>query len=89
MVKDAPNQEAALKWIDFMISPEFFVKWDTTVGSPAPTNKVTLEQLPADSFNRRVMGNPEVVERLVWMETVPEDTRKKWNAMWESVKAAQ
>ena len=89
VVKDAPNREGALKWIDFMISPEFFVQWDTTVGAPAPTNKVTLDKLPQDSFNRRVMGNPEVVKRLVWMETVPEATRKKWNAVWESVKAAQ
>ena len=72
-----------------MISSEFFVKWDTTVGSPAPTAKSTLEQLPADSFNRAVMGDPEVVKRLVWMETVPEKTRKKWNMVWEEVKASQ
>ena len=89
IAKDAPNRDLAYKWLDFMISPEFFVKWDTTVGSPAPTAKSTLEQLPADAFNRVVMGDPEVVKRLVWMETVPADTRNEWNMMWEEVKAAQ
>ena len=89
IAKDAPNREAANKWIDYMISSEFFVKWDTEVGAPAPTTQETLGQLPEDSFNRAVMGNPEVVKRLVWMETVPEDVRKEWNQIWEEVKAAQ
>jgi spermidine/putrescine transport system substrate-binding protein len=89
LAKNAPNKEIALKWIDYMISPRFFVKWDTTVGAPTPTNQKTLDQLPADSFNRKVMGNPEVVKRLFWMETVPAKERKKWNMVWESVKAAQ
>ncbi len=89
LAKNAPNKEIALKWIDYMISPKFFVKWDTTVGAPTPTNQNTLDQLPADSFNRKVMGNSEVVKRLVWMETVPAKARKKWNMIWMSVKAAQ
>jgi len=48
-----------------------------------------LDQLPEGAFNRDVMGNPEVVARLVWMETVPEDARQKWNQMWEEVKSRQ
>lgn len=89
IVKDAPNAAAAYKFIDYMLSPEFFVKWDTEVGSPAPTTQATLDQLPEGAFNRDVMGNPDVVNRLLWMETVPEDARTEWNQMWEEVKSQQ
>lgn len=89
IAKDAPNREAAYKFIDYMISADFYVKWDTEVGAPTPTNQDTLDQLPEDAFNRVVMGDPEVVERLFWMETVPEADRKQWNQVWEEVKAAQ
>ena len=89
IVKDAPNREAAYKFIDYMLSADFYVKWDTEVGAPAPTSQTTLDQLPEGAFNRDVMGNPEVVARLVWMETVPEDARQKWNQMWEEVKSRQ
>ncbi|MCE5207282.1 MAG: extracellular solute-binding protein [Chloroflexi bacterium] len=89
IVKDAPNREAAYKFIDYMLSANFYVKWDTEVGAPAPTSQTTLDQLPEGAFNRDVMGNPEVVARLVWMETVPEDARQEWNQMWEEVKSRQ
>ena len=35
---NAPNPEGAHKFIDFMVSPEFYVKWDTDVGAPASAN---------------------------------------------------
>ena len=89
IVKDAPNREAAYKFIDYMLSANFYVKWDTEVGAPAPTSQTTLDQLPEGAFNRDVMGDPEVVARLVWMETVPEDARQEWNQMWEEVKSQQ
>ena len=89
IAQDAPNRELAYKWLDYMISAEFFVKFDRDVGAPAPTTQATIDQLPADAFNRAVMGNPEVVKRLAWMETVPEEVRKEWNQVWEEVKAAQ
>lgn len=89
IAKDAPNKEAAYKFIDYMIAADFYVKWDTEVGAPTPTTQATLDRLPEGSFNRSVMGSPEVVARLVWMETVPEDERQQWNQVWEEVKAAQ
>ena len=89
IAKDAPNMEAAYKFINYMISPEFFVKWDTEVGSPAPTSQAVLDQLPEDAFNRTVMGDEEIVGRLTWMETVPQEDREAWNQMWEEVKASQ
>ena len=89
IVKDAPNRAAAYAFLDYMISSQFYVKWDTEVGAPAPTSQESLDQLPEGAFNRDVMGNEEIVGRLSWMETVPEDARQAWNQMWEEVKAQQ
>lgn len=89
IAKDAPNREAAYKFIDYMIGSTFYVRWDTEVGAPTPTTQATLDALPEDSFNRAVMGNPEVVARLVWMETVPEEEREAWSQVWQEVKAEQ
>ena len=53
----APNAEAAHAFIDFMVSPEFYVRWDTEVGAPASANAAANAELPADAFNRTVLGD--------------------------------
>ena len=45
----APNPEGAAKFIDFMVSPEFYVHWDTDVGAPASANA----KANADAARRR------------------------------------
>ena len=50
------NPDAAQKFIDWMIDPEFYVPWETTVGAPASANAVANAALPPDSFNRAVLG---------------------------------
>ena len=52
ITKASKNPEAAHKFIDFMVSPEFYVKWDTDVGAPASANAKANAQLPADAMNR-------------------------------------
>lgn len=89
IAKDAPNREAAYRWIDYMISSGFYIRWDTEVGAPAPTTQSSIDALPADAFNRAVMGDPQVISRLVWMQTVSAEDRQQWNQIWEEVKAAQ
>ena len=37
--KDAPNPDGAHAFIDFMVSPDFYVKWDTDVGAPASASR--------------------------------------------------
>lgn len=89
IAKDAPNKELAYKWLDYMISAKFYVTWETTVGAPAPTTQNSLDALPEDNFNRAVMGSPEMLERLVFMETMSPQVREEWNRLWEEVKASQ
>lgn len=84
--KGAPNRELAHKWIDFMISPEFYVRWDTEVGAPASSNLAAMQQLPEDSFNRQVLANPDVVARLVFMKPISEEQRVRYLQLWQEVK---
>jgi len=49
---NAPNVEGALKFIDFMVSPEFYVKWDTDVGAPASANAKANASHNADERGR-------------------------------------
>ena len=44
---DAPNPDGAAKFIDYMVDPAFYVKWDTDVGAPASANAVAMSQLAA------------------------------------------
>jgi spermidine/putrescine transport system substrate-binding protein len=83
---NAPNPDAAHAFIDFMVSPEFYVRWDTSVGAPASANTVALGLEPADAFNRTVMGDPELQKRLQFMAPMPDERRKAFTDLWEEVK---
>lgn len=89
IAKDAPNKEIAYKWLDYMISKEFYITWNTTSGAPAPTTQASMDALAQDSFNRAVMGNPDLINRLVFAQTMSPQTRETWNQLWEEVKASQ
>ena len=82
----APNADAAHAFIDFMISPEFYVRWDTDVGAPASANAAANAQLPAEAFNRTVLGNPETVKRLHFMAPLGDEKRERFLDLWEEVK---
>jgi spermidine/putrescine transport system substrate-binding protein len=83
---NAPNVEAAHAFIDFMVSPEFYVRWDTSVGAPASANTAALGLEPADAFNRTVMGDPELQKRLQFMAPLSDERRKAYTDLWEEVK---
>ena len=82
----SPNREAAHRFIDFMVSPEFYVRWDTEVGAPASANAAANAQLPEDAFNRVVLGDPAVVSRLHFMAPLSDAQRERFLEVWEEVK---
>ncbi len=82
----APNADAAHAFIDYMVDPEFYVKWDTDVGAPASANARANARLPADAFNRTVLGDPENVARLHFMAPLSDATRERFLEVWEEVK---
>lgn len=81
------NQEGALKFIDYLQSPEFFIGWDERGGAPAPANLETQKQLPDDSFNKTVLGDPKHFESLIFMEDLGDEKRQEYLDLWEDVKA--
>lgn len=83
----APNPDLAHRWIDYMISPEFYVRFDTEVGAPASANAKAMAMLPPDAFNRRVLGDPAVLQRIIFQTPVSEEARRLYLEMWEEAKA--
>ncbi|WP_119393109.1 ABC transporter substrate-binding protein [Taklimakanibacter lacteus] len=84
----APNAEGAAAFINFMVDPEFYVKWDNDIGAPASANAKANAQLPADALNRTVLGDPEVVKRVQWMAPVSDEQKQKNQELWDEVKTS-
>lgn len=83
---DAPNRDAAHQFINWMIDPDFYVKWDTDTGAPAPTTVTSLSRLPDTAFNRAVMGDPEVAARLKFTGPMDDATREAMLEVWQETK---
>ncbi|MEZ5934951.1 MAG: extracellular solute-binding protein [Alphaproteobacteria bacterium] len=83
---DAKNLEGALAFIDYMIDPDFYVEWDTKVGAPVSANQKAVAGLPESAFNRAVMGDPKVAERIQFQEPVSDDDREAYLALWQELK---
>lgn len=80
------NTEAAKAFINYMIDPEFYGKW-AQGGAPASANAKAAAALPADSFNRAVLGDPTVVARVEIMAPVSDEKRKVYLSLWQALKA--
>ena len=80
------RKEAAAAFIDWMIDPSFYVRWAES-GAPASANLVAAGALPSDSFNRNVLGDPEVVARVQFMKPVADADREKYLELWQDIKS--
>ncbi len=85
---NAPNAEAALAFIDFMVDPEFYVKWDNDVGAPASANGKANAMLPEDAMNRKVLGDAETLKRVHFMAPMTDEQRKSYQELWDEVKTS-
>jgi len=84
----APNPDGAHAFLDYMVSPDFYVRWDTEVGAPASANQAAMDGLPADAFNRVVLGDPAVGARLQFMAPMSDEQRQSWLDLWQEVKTS-
>ena len=82
----APNPAGAKAFIDWMIDPEFYVRWDTDVGAPASANAKANGQLPDSAFNRAVLGNPEKVAKVQFMGPMDDAKREEVLKLWQETK---
>ncbi|MEO3429274.1 ABC transporter substrate-binding protein [Pelagibius sp. CAU 1746] len=82
------NVDAALAFIDYMISPEFYVEWVNKVGAPVSANRKAVAGLDESAFNRAVLGDPAVAERVVFQKPVSDENREMYLQLWQELKAA-
>ena len=80
------NRDAAKAFINYMIDPEFYVRW-AAEGAPVSANAAAAGALPADSFNRVTLGDPEVVARVQFMQPLSDETRETYLELWQELKA--
>ncbi|GAA6191996.1 ABC transporter substrate-binding protein [Phaeobacter sp. NW0010-22] len=82
------KKDAAHAFINWMIDPEFYVKWAAD-GAPASANSKAAAALADDAFNKRVLGDAEVVARVQFQRPVSTENREAYLALWQELKAAQ
>ncbi|MCB6176721.1 extracellular solute-binding protein [Rhodobacter sp. Har01] len=82
------HPDAAHAFIDWMVDPDFYVKWDAE-GAPATSNSKAAAALPETSFNRSILGDPAVVARVQFMRPVSDENREAYLKLWQDLKAAQ
>ena len=80
------NVAGAEAFINYMIDPGFYVEWVTKVGAPVSANEKAVASLPADNFNRAVMGDPKVAERIQFQEPITDALRESYLAVWQELK---
>lgn len=80
------NVEGAEAFINYMIDPEFYVEWVTKVGAPVSANEKAVAALPEDAFNRAVMGDPKVADRIQFQAPITDEQRKEYLAIWQELK---
>ena len=82
------KKTAATQFINWMIDPDFYVRWAES-GAPASANAKAAAALPEESFNRAILGDPEVVARVQFMQPVSDEDRKNYLEIWQELKASQ
>lgn len=80
------NVDGALAFINYMIDPAFYVEWDGKVGAPVSANTKAVAQLPEDSFNRVVLGDPKIDARIQFQAPVSDADREKYLQIWQELK---
>lgn len=84
--KGSKNVEGAEAFINYMIDPAFYVEWDNKVGAPVSANTKAVAGLPADAFNRTVMGDPAVAARIQFQAPVSDADRENYLQLWQELK---
>ena len=80
------RQDAALKFINYMIDPGFYVQWVEKAGAPASAYAAAMDMLPPDDLNR-VTYKADYLPQLQFQAPLSEDLRQKINDLWEETKA--
>jgi spermidine/putrescine transport system substrate-binding protein len=88
IVADAPDEDLAYAFIDWMISAEFQTGWaeDEERSSPAPANATVHPNLDAEVADR-IQSDPAALDTLTVQRGIPQDVLQQWTELWQEVKA--
>jgi spermidine/putrescine transport system substrate-binding protein len=84
--KTSTKQEAAYKFLNYMIDPDFYFEWATKVGAPASANPAAMAKLPEGDLNK-VVHKQDYLSTLQIMGALSDDTRQSFVDLWEETKA--
>lgn len=87
MPTDAPHQEAAYAFINYMISKDFYAGWVAAGGAPVSANAAALEELPESSLTRKVLSQPENLAKINFKGPLSDDQRQEYLDLWQETKA--
>lgn len=89
IVAHAPHLSLAYKWVNYMISTPFQVRYanDLTAEPPAPSNSLVRAQI-SPRVASIIMLHPEWLTRLTIQRAIPQATLQAWTRVWEIVKAS-
>lgn len=89
IVDQAPNEDLAYEFIDWMTSEEFQLRWaqDEDRSSPAPANSLVHEQLD-EATAERIQSDPAAIEQLAMQRDIDQETLTAWTQLWQEVKAS-
>lgn len=81
------NLDGALKYIDYLLDPEFYAMWATKVGAPASVNPKGMELLPEGDPVRAFHTNNNWISRLQFMARLSDREREVYEKLWIQVKS--
>lgn len=84
--KTSTKQDAAYKFLNYMIDPDFYFEWATKVGAPASANPAAMAKLPEADLNKLV-HKQDYLSTLQIMGALSDDTRQSFVDLWEETKA--
>lgn len=87
--QNAPNEELAYKWIDWMTSQEFNETYtsDLRAQPPIPSNAKVLDSL-SDEVKAALYIENGLPDKLMFQKEIPEETNQAWLDLWNEVKAS-
>lgn len=83
---DAPNNDLAHKWLDFMSSEQFQTDFANDPYGAIPSNTDSLDAL-TDELRKAFFIYPEVPTNLVMQASQDEETKQAWLEVWNRVKS--
>ena len=87
--KDAPNRDAALKWINYVQDPKVNAGITNAVFYPTANKAARQYVKPAIARDTSVYPPDEVLSKMTLLKPMPPDIRRLQNRLWAQLKTGR